>query len=84
MSAKWRHATRFNVGRYRDGAISVRSDAGLDGVAISMYMPNANLHVRVTLAELAEIADMFAKALASAEADAAEAELQKGATDDAA
>ena len=84
MTARWRHSARFNVGRYSEGAISARADDGLDGVAISVYIPSANIHARVTLAELAGLADMFAKALASASADAADAELQKEASNDAA
>lgn len=84
MTAKWRHEARFTIDRYCGGAISARADDKLHGVTISVYIPSANIHARVTLAELAGIADMLAKALASAEADAAEAELAKGAGDDAA
>lgn len=81
MTAKWRHAARFQTHGHRDGSLIVRGDAGLDGAAIACHLPYADIYVRVTLAELAGIADMLAKALASAEADAAEAELQKGAGD---
>lgn len=82
MTKEWRYVAHWNDD-HRVGYLAFRASVASDRkIGVSMTLTDSYQSAWLSLAELAALADAVNKALAAAEADAAEAELAKGVGND--